>query len=242
MTDTTEAPALPPDRFRLSEWHTNWIASNWDITDLTDGEHRCLWVLERYLAESNHRFYHLDHPGIRRMRWCDGFESLTFGGVDSWDSTGLAALTICAFAAAVRVEIRTTAFYYDAEDDEPSTYWDEADVPRRHYLVTYRTAKGFDGEPFKPPRYPYTTTSRFTDEAERDEHIAFLKGVGRHDEFDADYDPEGCDIHEVKRLSIMLTARNPDAPSIVEGHPGLDYLTKMIDRVKAGDPTPGVPT
>ena len=24
--------------------------------------------------------------------------------------------------------------------------------------------------------------------------------------------------------------------------PGLDYLTKMIDRVKAGDPTPGVPT
>lgn len=257
MTTTDTEPRTV---FRPTDWHINWVAANWGFTDLTEGELRCLWVVEQYLAESNHRFYHLSDPYMKRIG-NDGILTTTFGTIDSYDRAGLAALAVAAFAAAVRVDIRTETVYYDPTREEPRAHWEPGDVKLLCWRVSYVELIDFDGKTREVPR---ALTDRFETEAERDDHIEFLRSLtndGRnryghiepsHDptgglaERDAYWDEDGSNLGRSPRLAIMLHAREhtgtrPDM-NFAERHPGLDYLAKMIDRVKAGDPTPGTPT
>lgn len=205
--------------FAPSDDHLRFIASNCGWTDPTPDDLRCLWVVERYLAESNHRFYHLTHPYMRPFP--GGMETLTFGGIDSYDGAGLAALTVAAFAAAVRVEIRPRNLFFDMTDEEPRYYWDEDDVPAKPFSVTFviRDQRvGFE---------------RFATREELDERLDDLNattGATIVDERDDDTDRDEDEIGRRSELSIMLHPRQRSAPGVhmFERHPGLDYLTDMI--------------
>lgn len=207
-----------PDHLRFIEHNCGW-------PDPTDDERRCLWVVERYLAESGHRFYHLTHPYMRRFH--GGMETLTFGGIDSYDGAGLAALTVAAFAAAVRVEIRPRNLFCDLTDEDPRYYWDADDVPAKPFSVTYVGA-GSQRSGFE----------RFATREELDERLDDLNettGATIVEERDDDTDRDEDEIGHYSALSIMLHPREHSRPGMhmFERHPGLDYLTDMIAKIGA---------
>lgn len=246
MTDTAA-----PERtaFRPSDWHITWVANAWGWTDLTDEELRCLWVLERYLGESGHKFYHLpQYSGLdpQRMKFNRAaFTTTTLHDVCSFDDQGLAALVVAAFAAAVRVSIGTQSAYVNWAEEEPRLFWtaEEAEAEARRQFIDYYGGpfwiKVGDDDEYRAESYAALSTSLI-------EAREFARKGTTITYGDVNPGDTPLDIHEKEVLVIHFHARDPaDAatPSdqrLYECHPGTEYLTNMIDHYR---PTiPGAPT
>lgn len=233
MTDTQAPPGL--DRFRPSDWHIQWVASNWGWTDLTADELRCLWVLERYLAERNLRFYHLPEFTSLAARRIGGqraaFQIAAPGEMCTYDTVGLGALVVAAHAAAVRVSISTDTVYADWADEEPRRHWTREDAVREACERFVWNNGGplwfsIDEERHQVETYAALSTELLeAREAYPDADIAY----GTVDPDEAQHD-----VHSSNVLVLYLHAREhtgtrPDM-AFYERHPGTDYLTDLIDR------------
>lgn len=237
MTNTQAPPGL--DRFRPSDWHVQWVASNWGWTDLTADELRCLWVLERYLAERNLRFYHLPEftdLGARRIEGNRAaFQVPMPGELSSYDNAGLASLTIAAFAAAVRVQIGLGESYVNWADEEPRRHWtrEGAEARARERFVWDNGG----------PLWFSVGEERYQVETHADLSTALLDTYESRPDDDIAYgtvdaDDAPCDVRSAPILVMYLHARQGNDPglSFYERHPGTEYLTGLIDRYTS--PTP----
>lgn len=109
MTDRPNLPGVLADA-------EDWVAANWGWTELSDDGRRCLWVLQQFLAESNHRLYHLPR-GLKPRRVGGGFQVVIAEEYAcTWDFPGLSALVVAAHVAHVRASlgVETARTLYDA--------------------------------------------------------------------------------------------------------------------------------
>lgn len=226
MTATDE-PATDSYPYRPSSDLLEWIDRNLNWEDVTPGELRCLWVMERHLAECGNRIYHVPqfNAGLTPRRL--GFDGISFPAlheVSSYDGSGLAALTVAAYAAAVRVSLAAQPTYSDpAVEESAPRYWEASEVPRRRFVLSDRDGNLVD---------------RFDTAEEREEYIGgdvesyvLTEDDGGRTEYG---EPEEG-LHTWPTLVVRLHAREHDEARpgmrFYERHPGVGYLRSMIDRL-----------
>lgn len=111
----------------LTDDAVTWAENNWQWEHVTDGETRCLWVLEQFLAESNHRLYHLPR-GLKPRRIGGGIQVVVAEEcAGTWDFPGLSALVVAAHVATVRaaLSVETVHTVYDESEWETVAWsWD----------------------------------------------------------------------------------------------------------------------
>lgn len=105
----------------------DWVAANWGWTEPSDDDRRCLWVLQQFLSESNHRLYHLPR-GLKPRRVGDGFQVVIAEEYAcTWDFPGLSALVVAAHVAHVRASLGVEeihAVYNRSEWETVEQSWD----------------------------------------------------------------------------------------------------------------------
>lgn len=238
--DVTAAVTFEPSSNSLGV-----TAGTWRWEDLTEGELRCLWVLEQHLAEFDRRFYHLDRDLTpRRLGHDQIIVQAIPGGIDSWDGTGLASLTCAAFAAGVRVSVSATHAYYDTEMEESPWYWHEDEVEAgsdRIWVDNHggRYSLSYPGlpDPVESDREPRDVWETFEFEADRDARLMTL--TDRIGEVVEPHDAPGTEIGVVAIQTIQLSARSHTGKSsMFDYHPDPSYLMGVLDSMWA----PPVPT
>lgn len=192
----------------------------WGWDNLTADELRCLWVVDRFLAERNQGWHRVARPAPIRQPNSQGFLFATDGEVATHDGAGLASLVVAGFQARVRVAIRM-ATVWSAEMDDPEPFLTNADC---RYDVQRRFDEAGDRwevatELFKSEVFPT-----------REEAEARISGLG------VGVDPSWCvidraalvDIAPQQTLVVHVSPRDRDDGTIIGGHPGVDRLVDLI--------------
>lgn len=201
----------------------------WD--DLTDDHHRCLWVMEKWLAQTNNRIYHIEQFTDLEIRRVPGFRPcfqapMLRSEISSFDFAGLDALTVAAFAAGVRVQIGSGTVYYDRNLEEPRRFWTEAEAERysRQMFLDDNGPLWIEVNGERTPILSYPELSiTLRDEVDPDFQTATY---GRIDFNDCD-----VDIRERPTMTLYFHARNcaDDTDRSMERHPGTEHLIQMIN-------------